>query len=341
MSSLIGHNLPSFDDVVEENLRRGLLLTQRDALIRCIEDPRLEPRHRMVLAKVIKRTNSDTGTAFPGRKRLAEDTGRLPGNIPDPSGPYSEKVVSNTISDLIAFGYLVHDKRAPAGGSGRALSHYALAAPSVEDIELEISSYLQAIEARAPRPRPDVTIRSDIRIADVIHRSDVMTEGDHRPNCSDNHSQDVDITTTNSVVTTGSDVTTDVGTVTSNKKDTNTASEEAFASAAARKRAAKPRTRLPMDWRPAPETIEWARENFTATDHQIAVEAEKFYAHHFGKGSTMADWPAAWRTWWFNGYHKIPRRTRPASAPTRNDDESASAFERARLMDEENARCRR
>jgi hypothetical protein len=34
----------------------------------------------------------------------------------------------------------------------------------------------------------------------------------------------------------------------------------------------------------------------------------------------MADWSAAWRTWWGNGYHKIPRRLPPGqgSAPAAN-----------------------
>ena len=34
----IGHNQPAFDDVVAENLRRGLYLTQRDVLINSLRD---------------------------------------------------------------------------------------------------------------------------------------------------------------------------------------------------------------------------------------------------------------------------------------------------------------
>ena len=334
MSDMIGHNRPSFDDVVEENLRRGLLLTQRDALIRCIEDPRLQPRHRVVLAKIIKRMNGETGTAFPGRKTLSQDTAKFPGGVPDPDGGYSEQVIANAISHLVACGYLMHDRRAPKTG-GRALSHYTLANPATEDLELQINSYLQAIEAKAPRMRPDVTLRSDVRIADVIHRSDVTTEGD----VSSKIAQAVDTIRQKADVTTGSDVTTGVGTVTSNNNTTEIASG-AKPATASRKRDAKPRTRLPEDWKPSPATIAWAKENFTASDHQIAQEAEKFYAHHFSKASKMADWPAAWRTWWFNGYHKIPRRIHPAQS-SQTDRALHDAFERARLMDEEDARCRR
>ena len=76
---------------------------------------------------------------------------------------------------------------------------------------------------------------------------------------------------------------------------------------ASRKRPA-PRTRLPLDWAPTPQDRTWAAANFIATDQQISIEAEKFGNYHRGKGSSMADWGAAWRTWWGNGFHKLPRR---------------------------------
>jgi hypothetical protein len=79
---------------------------------------------------------------------------------------------------------------------------------------------------------------------------------------------------------------------------------------AARKRAA-PRTRLPSNWRPAQLDEDWAAANFVVTKAQIAHQAEKFRNYHHGRGTEMADWSAAWRTWWLNDYHGFPRR--PAS----------------------------
>ena len=81
---------------------------------------------------------------------------------------------------------------------------------------------------------------------------------------------------------------------------------------ASRKRPA-PRTRLPLDWAPTPQDRAWAAANFVATDQQISIEAEKFGNYHRGKGSSMADWGAAWRTWWGNGFHKLPRRPQEAN----------------------------
>jgi hypothetical protein len=68
------------------------------------------------------------------------------------------------------------------------------------------------------------------------------------------------------------------------------------------------RTRLPVDWVPNIEDLAWAAAKFIATDEQIATEVGKFRDYHHSKGSLMADWAAAWRTWWGNGFHKIPRR---------------------------------
>jgi hypothetical protein len=83
-----------------------------------------------------------------------------------------------------------------------------------------------------------------------------------------------------------------------------------------------------------------------ASDLQVSIEAQKFRDHHVSKGSTMADWPAAWRTWWGNGFHKIPRRAGVVqqlalTGPDNGESEMHAAFERARLMDEEDAKCRR
>jgi hypothetical protein len=112
-----------------------------------------------------------------------------------------------------------------------------------------------------------------------------------------------------------------------------------------RKRSAKARTRLPDDWKPAPAVVTWVRENFLASDRQIADQAEKFRAYHTSRGSTMADWEAAWRNWWLNDYHKIPRR--PSALADRFEGQPGTgsrsaleeAIERARRADEENRKC--
>ena len=135
----IGHNEPRFDDVVEENRRHGLYLAQRDVLVRAIRDPSLPRRHRIVLAEVILAMNTKSGMAFPGYAFLAERTG------------YSIDTIRVTIHDLVAkFGYLTSSRRAPEPGK-RALAHYTIVRPTVEEMQAAIAAHVQELRKQSGR----------------------------------------------------------------------------------------------------------------------------------------------------------------------------------------------
>lgn len=87
-------------------------------------------------------------------------------------------------------------------------------------------------------------------------------------------------------------------------------------------------------------------EDFTLTDHRRSVavaywlerdrpdlipedEFEKFLANHRSKGSTMADWDAAWKTWYCNAvkFNQPPRGLSNGHTPT------AKELERQRLRE--------
>jgi hypothetical protein len=137
----VGHNGgPSFDGVVRENLERGFLLAIKEVIVQAIRDPRLERRHLRVLAEVIEFLNSGTMTAYPGRKRLTERANAYVVENAWPR-PYTEPGIAKTISDLIAFGYLVSTKRQAEEG-GRALSHYTIRKPTVEELQDEITAFI-------------------------------------------------------------------------------------------------------------------------------------------------------------------------------------------------------
>lgn len=53
------------------------------------------------------------------------------------------------------------------------------------------------------------------------------------------------------------------------------------------------RTQVPADFRPDQTGIDKAN----AVGLDVDTEVEKFRDYHAGKGSTMLDWQAAWRTW--------------------------------------------
>ena len=65
------------------------------------------------------------------------------------------------------------------------------------------------------------------------------------------------------------------------------------------KRAQKTRMMLPDDWEPTAEDCDFARER-GFTDIEIQNMLDKFCVHHRAKGTVMADWHAAWRTWVLN-----------------------------------------
>jgi hypothetical protein len=184
---MLGHNQPTYDAIVEENLIRGIYLSQRDALIAVARDPRCEQRHIRVLAEIIARMNTKTGQAYPGRASLAKDTCVLPGGRIDESIGYTEAGVAKTISDLIRFGYIVHKKKAPETG-GRALSHYTIARAPVEVLQREIEEHIAQIRAREPRKftvqlPPDVTSVGivsnlpDVTYVDTGNAPDVTSAG--------------------------------------------------------------------------------------------------------------------------------------------------------------------
>lgn len=152
MTAAMGHNGgPSFDDVVRDNLEAGLLLRMKEVITQAIRDPRLERRHLRVLAEVIDFMNSTSGMAYPGRRMLTERSNATV--VPDERRrPYTEPGIAKTISDLIAFGYLVSTRRQAEEG-GRALAHYTIRKPSTEELQDQITAFIQ-MQRSSPKPTP-------------------------------------------------------------------------------------------------------------------------------------------------------------------------------------------
>jgi biotin operon repressor len=131
----------SFDDAARDALSSGLILSQRDALIRCIRDPMLSQRSKVVLAEIVLLTNNATGAAFPGRRLLAERTG------------YTEPGIAKALQELRLYGYVVDCKRAGPNG-GRALMHYVVVKPTLAEMQFAIAAHIEAL--RTPRGMADV-----------------------------------------------------------------------------------------------------------------------------------------------------------------------------------------
>lgn len=77
----------------------------------------------------------------------------------------------------------------------------------------------------------------------------------------------------------------------------------------------KRKTSLPAGWRPA----KGERARALAEGLDVEAEAERFRSHHEARGSTFADWDAAFRTWLLNAVRFAKERTgvtRDPEAPT-------------------------
>ena len=61
----------------------------------------------------------------------------------------------------------------------------------------------------------------------------------------------------------------------------------------------KPRSQIPANWRPNEAGISLAE----ACGLDLVRTMQRFTAHHQAKGSLMADWQAAWRTWCTSPYN--------------------------------------
>jgi hypothetical protein len=307
----IGHNGASFDNVVQENLTRGLLLTIKVAMVTATRDPRCERRHLRVLAEIIDCVSTNTGMAWPGRKKLAQ----LTADALRPAG-YSEATIAKTISELIAWGYLLSDKRAPEGG-GRALSHYTIRKPSIADLQDEIAKWVQEQrEANTRRPFPSTKEERALSVSasqNAHNPQEVGVSGVGVPLPLESPDGECPLTDERplSVRADGecrvpADGEYRVPTVTSKRtnKTTSAAKDAALKTDASASRG----SRLPADWALPEEWRAWTHSEFRVSAHQVQLQADTFrdYWHSTaGQKATKLDWEKTWANWCRRSFAKF------------------------------------
>lgn len=273
----IGHNGYSFDDVVTENLERGVYWAQRDALIRIIRDPAMSNRHEIVLAEIVAMTNTETGACYPGRRHLSEATG------------YTEGTIATTIKELVAAGYIVSTRKAPEPGS-RALAHYAVVKPTVDELRAAVDAHIAAIRAANTRAKEPSKRWADVN--PVIH----LRKPDVNPVVHVNEPE--------SGLCSKADVNPVITTVTSSYSllpETPLSYPVAEKPTEPTKRTAKG-TRIAPDWKidDYPEWGRWVTDHFNVKPSIVRREAAIFFDYWTsqpGQKGVKANWLATWRNW--------------------------------------------
>jgi hypothetical protein len=93
-------------------------------------------------------------------------------------------------------------------------------------------------------------------------------------------------------------------------------------------------TRLPDDWMPTRDLVEWARRECPSVDSRAETDRFRDYWHaRAGTGATKLDWPATWRNWMRKAAEQQPARGRH-SRQAETDQLFDRAMERAKAREE-------
>lgn len=140
---------PSLNDVARSNRETGVLLATKEQLVTAIQDRRCKREHLRVLAAVATFMNTATAKAWPGRAAIAGLLG------------FSAKTVSNTLTELRGWGYLVAEKESVPEANNRSLTVYTWGKIDHDTIRREIEAFVAGVrEGRIPAkhhsdvPRP-------------------------------------------------------------------------------------------------------------------------------------------------------------------------------------------
>lgn len=278
----LGHNEQgSFQADADEVVRIGPTITSFRRIGFAIRDRhRIKRHHLQVLYAYMEALNQKTGTAFLSRRALAEQEG------------LQYEVVENALYDLRRWGYIDWEKRAAPQLHKGALLHYTL--PVLRWTDEQLTTAILELRAK---------LSAEKYTTEGVHNggcTQPRVPKSTRPVVTRNWKRELDSTP---LPPKGG-----VDAVAQATLGGGHGAEKPPASVAVKKRK-RPRTELAPDWRPGPDLVAWVKNSWAASDAQIAEQAEQFADHHRAKASTMADWSAAWRTWWRNNYHKIPKRS--------------------------------
>jgi hypothetical protein len=275
----IGHNSGSLTSAAEANVETGIWLLAKEFLVTAIQDRKLDRGHLRVLACFAQLMNRSSGKAWPSRGTLAAMSGMTP------------KAVSTAVYELKQRGYLISGKEPVELSGNEILTVYTFGNIDHDTIRREITAFVEGLKQ----------VRSGAESSP--HRGNstspptgnIPVQGEQKPPQKGNFPAEGEQPSS-------------PHTGTSNSIERTNNSPPPQAASEPKKKVSKHRTQIQANWTPRAQQVEWVKSQWCATDAQILKQTYQFRDHHASKGSLMADWDAAWRTWWGNEFHKIPRR---------------------------------
>ena len=148
----IGHNRPSLNEAAQANVRSGVLLLCKEALITAIQDRRLHRDHLRVLAAIAMFVNTQTAKAWPSRAAVASLSG------------LTVRGVSNALLELRNWGYLIADRETVEEANNRRLTVYTFGNIDHEEIRRQIANICFELQKRRSateeKSPPKVTTKS-------------------------------------------------------------------------------------------------------------------------------------------------------------------------------------
>lgn len=280
---MIANETASFDDHLRAIQREGALVVLYGRAKSALRDQRLERSHRLVYAELLECMNSEHGFCYPSRQMLSERTG------------LSLRAVENALYELRSWGYVDWERRYNDAGT-RKLLHYTVPAARIDydTLQDEIRKLRQSVERRTTPPAvqrrttPPVVQSTPPAVQETtpptVQKEPKYTARGGR-NCT---AGGVTVTNEEELENIASEVL---------SVSRSTTLDPDFELQTIRPTRAKPRSRFPD----AATALGSAGLIYALdeglTEHEAHGEFDAFRNHHIGKGTLMADWSAAWRTW--------------------------------------------
>jgi hypothetical protein len=258
----IGHNSRhSLQATAEQNVESGVLLLCKEFLVTAIQDKRLTRTHLRVLACFVELVNRKTAKAWPGRQLIADMLG------------LDLRNVSNTLTELRGWGYLIAERERVEEAGNRNLMVYTFGNVDHDTIRREIETYIANIKSAKFTPGGEVSRSSPRKVNQPSPQEVKFTPGGE-VGTPESSPQGVD----------------------SNQYTKTTVVSASPSAQPNREKAA----RLPDDWKLPKTWGQWALDNFEVSANDVRGVASVFKDHWIaktGKDAVKRDWEATWRNW--------------------------------------------